>query len=139
LDGFFQGTRRALHDNGRESITITIGQLSPFSVGVLIALFERTVGLYARLININAYHQPGVEAGKKAAAAVISLQNRVLACLKRESRGLTPAEIAELAEAPEEVEAVFLICEHLAANPDRGVRKKLGSTPFDASYSWSAR
>jgi len=135
LDGFFQGTRRALHDNGRESITITIKQLSPFSVGVLIALFERTVGLYARLININAYHQPGVEAGKKAAATVISLQNKVVDCLKKATRGLAAAEIAELVGAPEEVEAVFLICEHLAANSDRGIQKSPGSTPFNACYS----
>ena len=35
---------------------------------MLIALFERAVGFYAGLVNINAYHQPGVEAGKKAAA-----------------------------------------------------------------------
>jgi glucose-6-phosphate isomerase len=139
LDGFFQGTRQALHDNGRESITITIGQLSPFSVGVLIALFERTVGLYALLININAYHQPGVEAGKKAAATVIALQDRVMECLKQEARALKPAEIAELIESPEEVETVFLICEHLAANPDRGVRKTLGSTPFNSQYLRPAR
>ena len=44
-------------------------------VGGLIALFERAVGLYATLINVNAYHQPGVEAGKKAAAAVLARQS----------------------------------------------------------------
>ena len=38
----------------------------PFHVGLLIALYERAVGFYATLVNINAYHQPGVEAGKKA-------------------------------------------------------------------------
>lgn len=32
---------------------------------MLIALFERAVSFYASLVNINAYHQPGVEAGKK--------------------------------------------------------------------------
>ena len=71
LAGFLLGTRQALHESGRESITITIQEVSPFSVGVLIALFERAVGFYASLVNINAYHQPGVEAGKKAATAVI--------------------------------------------------------------------
>jgi glucose-6-phosphate isomerase len=34
----------------------------------VIALYERAVGLYAELVDINAYHQPGVEAGKLAAA-----------------------------------------------------------------------
>ena len=43
-------------------------EVNAFSVGLLIALYERTVGYYATMIGINAYHQPGVEAGKKAAA-----------------------------------------------------------------------
>ncbi len=86
LQGFLLGTRQALHENGRESITITIKEVSPFSVGLLIAFFERAVGLYASLININAYHQPGVEAGKKAAAAVIDLQRKVLQLSDREAR-----------------------------------------------------
>ena len=33
--------------------------MTPRSVGALIALYERAVGLYASLVNINAYHQPG--------------------------------------------------------------------------------
>src|SRR6185369_17529275 len=72
LHGFYQGTRSALSENGRESVTITVDAVSPRTIGALIALFERAVGLYASLININAYHQPGVEAGKKAATAVIA-------------------------------------------------------------------
>ena len=51
------------------------------SLGMLIALFERAVGLYASLVDINAYHQPGVEAGKKAAALVLELQRKLLAVL----------------------------------------------------------
>src|SRR5438132_12501596 len=53
LNGFLLGTRNALHENGRESITLTLNDVSPASVGALIALFERAVGLYASLININ--------------------------------------------------------------------------------------
>src|SRR6266446_4722571 len=37
LEGFLLGTRRALHKNGREFITITIKSVSPFSVLLLIA------------------------------------------------------------------------------------------------------
>jgi glucose-6-phosphate isomerase len=44
-------------------------------------MFERAVGLYASLIDVNAYHQPGVEAGKKAAAATLTLQKRLVALL----------------------------------------------------------
>ena len=78
LSGFYQGTRGALFDKGRESLTITVDEVSPLTVGALIALYERAVGLYASLINVNAYHQPGVEAGKKAAGAVLQLQGAIL-------------------------------------------------------------
>lgn len=77
LHGFFLGTRKALSDNGRESITVTIPEVSAYTVGMLIALFERFVGIYAHLINVNAYHQPGVEAGKKAAAEILALQKKL--------------------------------------------------------------
>ena len=59
-------------------MTITVPRVDARTVGALIALFERAVGFYATLVNINAYHQPGVEAGKKAAAAVLALQGKVL-------------------------------------------------------------
>jgi glucose-6-phosphate isomerase len=121
LFGFFQGTRAALYENGRESMTITIDRLDAFTIGVLIALFERAVGLYASLININAYHQPGVEAGKKAAGTVIDLQKSVVGLMQRERRSMTAGEIAGLLKRPEEAEMVFAILRHLAANPDRGI------------------
>jgi glucose-6-phosphate isomerase len=121
LFGFFQGTRTALYDMGRESMTITVDRVDARSIGVLIALFERTVGLYASLVNINAYHQPGVEAGKKAAGVVISLQKAVVELLTAEKREMTVGEIAETLGRPEDTEAVFAILRHLAANPDRGV------------------
>lgn len=54
-----QGTRSALYANGRESITVTVEEVTPRSVGALIALYERAVGIYASLVNVNAYHQPG--------------------------------------------------------------------------------
>lgn len=54
-----QGTRSALYANDRESITVTVQEVTPKSVGALVALYERAVGIYASLVNINAYHQPG--------------------------------------------------------------------------------
>ncbi len=135
LEGFFLGTRQALHENGRESITLTIKTVSAFSVGVLIALFERAVGLYASLININAYHQPGVEAGKKAAAAVIELQRKALNYLiEKKGHALTSAQIASGIGAHDGFETVFKVCEHMALNPDHGIKKTLGKTPFEATY-----
>ena len=55
----WQGTRSALFSNKRESITLTINDVTPATVGAIIALYERAVGLYAALVNVNAYHQPG--------------------------------------------------------------------------------
>jgi glucose-6-phosphate isomerase len=136
LQGFLLGTRRALAENGRGSITITLPDTSPRSVGMLIALYERTVGLYASLVGINAYHQPGVEAGKKAAAAVLVLQGRILAELRAKNGSFRSAEeIATAIGAEEETETVFKVLEHLAANPDHGVRRKAGATFSEATYA----
>ena len=68
LSGLLQGTRRALSENGRDSITITVPDVTPKSVGALIALYERAVSIYACLVNICACRRPGVGAGKEAAA-----------------------------------------------------------------------
>ncbi|HAX77370.1 MAG TPA: glucose-6-phosphate isomerase [Cyanobacteria bacterium UBA11372] len=120
LSGFLQGTRQALYENHRDSITVTIPQVNPRTVGALIALYERAVGLYGFLVNINAYHQPGVEAGKKAAAAILELQKRVVQVLREEGTPLSLAQIAEKAGATDQIEAIYKILRHLAAN-DRSV------------------
>ncbi len=135
LDGFIQGTRRALYENGRQSVVITLAEVSPFAVGVLIALFERAVGYYASLININAYHQPGVESGKKAASTVIDLQRRVLKHLRENAaKALTAEAVAQTVGAADEAEVVFNICEHLAANPVHKVVRVAGESLFEATY-----
>ncbi len=120
LSGFLQGTRQALYDNQRDSITVTIPQVNSRTVGALIALYERAVGLYASLINVNAYHQPGVEAGKKAAAVILDLQKRVVEVLQTEKTPLTLAEVADKAGASDQIEAIYKILRHLHAN-QRGV------------------
>jgi glucose-6-phosphate isomerase len=114
LHGFLLGTREALFENGRESMVITVPRVDARVVGGLIALFERAVGLYASLIGINAYHQPGVEAGKKAAASVLTLQRKVLEALT--SGPQTATQVAERADASDRVETVCLLLEHLTAN-----------------------
>jgi glucose-6-phosphate isomerase len=121
LLGFFLGTRRALYENDRESVTLTIRRVDARSVGVLIALYERAVGLYASLVNINAYHQPGVEAGKKAATAVLALQQKILAHLGE--KPMTATQVAEAIGAADEVETVYKVLEHAAANPEHGVKR----------------
>jgi glucose-6-phosphate isomerase len=120
LSGFLQGTRQALYEKQRDSITITIPQVNPRTVGGLIALYERAVGFYGSLVNINAYHQPGVEAGKKAAAVVLDLQKQVLQVLQAAKTPLSLAQIAETAAATDQIEAIYKILRHLQAN-QRGV------------------
>lgn len=132
LTGFLLGTRRALHDSGRASLTITIDEVSASSLGGLIALFERAVGFYASLVNINAYHQPGVEAGKKAAADVLALQSKTVAGLGAEARSAD--EIARAIGVADQAEVVFKILEHLAANPGRGVAREGGRGPGEARF-----
>jgi glucose-6-phosphate isomerase len=114
LHGFLVGTREALYGNDRQSMTITIRRVDARTIGALIAFFERAVGLYASLIHINAYHQPGVEAGKKAAAAMLSLQSKAHAALSHTPQ--TASQIATAIGAAESAESVCLILEHLSAN-----------------------
>lgn len=94
LQGFLLGTRRALAENDRPTLTLTVPQVDEAVLGALIALFERAVGFYATLVGINAYHQPGVEAGKKAAREILELQARVRSVLTE-----TPQPIESLSEA----------------------------------------
>jgi len=121
LSGLLQGTRRALFENHRDSITITVPEVTPKMVGALIALYERAVSIYAFMVNINAYHQPGVEAGKKAAADVLDLQNKVKDVLGKAEAPLSLTDIADQAEAAERIENIYKIVRHLDAN-GRGVK-----------------
>lgn len=135
LEGFFLGTRSALAENGRESITLTVKDVSPFVVGLLIALFERAVGLYASLVNINAYHQPGVEAGKKAAGTVIEVQRQIIAFLKSKAgQSFTVPDLAKGIGREAEIETVFKVVNHLAANPVHHISKIEGKNPFEAQF-----
>lgn len=113
LFGFLYGTRKALSERGRESMTLTVEKIDAATIGTLIALFERTVGLYASLININAYHQPGVEAGKKAASAVLDLQQKVRTWLVEHPGQTDAEEIAQGLAVPDEAETVYAILRRL--------------------------
>ncbi|GDY02002.1 glucose-6-phosphate isomerase [Planctomycetota bacterium] len=112
LDGFWQGTRKALLENGRASASLCCERLDERVLGALIALFERAVGIYAELINVNAYDQPGVEAGKKAAAEVLTLQKKLHLVLTDEMR-----DVRSLAKSvgADPADCWPILC-HLAAN-----------------------
>ena len=96
---------------------------------------QRAVGLYAELINVNAYNQPGVEAGKLAAGTVLELQAMILAHLKATpASAQTVDEIAAAIGTPEAAERIYHILEHAAANTDHGIRRIAGTNPFNARY-----
>jgi glucose-6-phosphate isomerase len=115
LQGFLRGTRSALYENGRDSITISVPAVNAFIVGALIALYERAVGFYGSLVNVNAYHQPGVEAGKKAAARILALQGKVKAALAA-AKGAPKTAEQLAAETDSDPEDVFHVLNHLSAN-----------------------
>lgn len=118
LQAFLLGTREALSGSGRANITITIDQVDARSVGMLIALFERAVGLYANLLGINAYHQPGVEAGKKAATETLKIRAAALAALaKAGGKPLTAAQVCEEIALEGREELVFKVLLHVSSNP----------------------
>ncbi|RMG46388.1 MAG: glucose-6-phosphate isomerase [Acidobacteria bacterium] len=125
LLGFLLGTRRALLEDGRRVLAIVLPSLDARRLGGLIALYERAVGLYASLVRVNAYNQPGVEAGKKAAAGILDLQRRLLETLSAE-RGAarSAAEWASRVGMPEMAFEAGWVLERLAATGRGGVARE---------------
>ncbi len=117
LNAFMLGTKKALESHGKHTMTLTVPEVTAYHVGQLIAVFERAVGIYASLININAYHQPAVEFGKKAAGGLIQVKNASLEALRAGGDALTAEELA--ARIGAESEDVFRLMLHSASNcPD---------------------
>ena len=118
LQAFLLGTREALSGSGRANITITLQQVDARAIGMLIALFERAVGLYANLLGINAYHQPGVEAGKKAASETLKIRAAALAALARsKGKWFSARQVCEEIALEGREELVFKVLLHVSANP----------------------
>ena len=138
LHGFYMGTRDALSEKGRNSITITVERISTESISGLIALYERAVGLYASLVGINAYHQPGVEAGKKAAGKAIDLSLEIVKALKGASGdSLDAPSLATRIGQPEKAELVYKLANHLAANPNKGITKSSDEFWYRSTFAYS--
>jgi glucose-6-phosphate isomerase len=70
LHAFKDGLANALRRKRRPVIEIVVETLDAFTLGMLIALYERVVAVYAELIHINAFHQPGVQAYKLASKEI---------------------------------------------------------------------
>ncbi len=115
LSGFLQGTRKALSEEGRQNITITSKKYNIKILGSIIALFERAVGIYAEMVDINAYHQPGVEAGKLAAAEVLDSQLAIEKILS-DKTPRSVNQLESLLDKPNSSESIYWIMRHLTAN-----------------------
>lgn len=67
-----KGVTAAHSDAGIPVISICIPELSPFHYGQLIYFFETTCAITAKLMGVNPFDQPGVEAYKKEMKKEIS-------------------------------------------------------------------
>jgi glucose-6-phosphate isomerase len=66
-----RGTEIALTAAGRPNFTYLVPRISAHALGQLIYLFEFQTALSGELYGIDAFDQPGVEAGKVAAYALM--------------------------------------------------------------------
>lgn len=60
--------RGKVFSGNRPTNALMIDRLTPASLGALIALWEQKVHAQSIMLNINAFHQPGVELGKVVAS-----------------------------------------------------------------------
>ena len=117
LHGFCAGLTEALRSKNRQTISIKIPKLTVFELGMIIALYERAVAIYAEFININAFHQPGVQAYKLAATGELELKAKLDAAFKALA-GFTgdAAAVAEAAGVADDAAAVEGWLRRMAAN-----------------------
>ncbi|UCF69079.1 MAG: glucose-6-phosphate isomerase [Acidobacteriota bacterium] len=137
LLGFLLGTRRALAEDGRQVITLMLPRLDARALGGLVALYERAVGLYASLVRINAYHQPGVEAGKQAAAGVLRLQRALVEAISASTgEALSAQSWAERIGEPQHAVEALWVLEHLAFDERAGIVRE--GVPGDPAARYRA-
>ena len=87
---------------------------------MIIALYERAVAVYAELIHINAFHQPGVQTYKLTSQSIVSLLHE----LEEKLPGLcgfsgTAADIAAKLSMEKQEDSIAGILAKLADNHDK--------------------
>ncbi len=132
LNAFMMGTEKALATAEKSSMTITVPEINEYYIGMLIALYERAVGFYGIYTNINPYHQPAVEFGKKAASEIIDIKNKIMELLdKNHNKEYSSKDIA-VEIGCSNVRTVVKILAHLAENNQISTE---GQDVFTATYS----
>ncbi|MGL5159700.1 MAG: glucose-6-phosphate isomerase, partial [Acinetobacter junii] len=64
------------YEGNQPSSTILLKELNPYSLGMLIAMYEHKVFVQSVLWNINPFDQWGVEKGKEIASQLLPVLNR---------------------------------------------------------------
>ncbi len=120
LHGFQEGLATALRLKSRQFINIKIEAGDAFNLGMLIALYERAVAVYAEFININAFHQPGVQAYKLAANVILRLREQLMQELMElgEFSGTAAELVGKLELTENEVEIAGLLDKAALSCPD---------------------
>ncbi|QSH40553.1 glucose-6-phosphate isomerase [Lentisphaerota bacterium ZTH] len=133
LHGFKEGLSAALRSKGRQVIDIRIDEICEYSLGMIIALYERAVAVYAEFININAFHQPGVQAYKLAARSILELREKMLdKVIEMDGFSGTAAALsAEIGMADDEIEIGGLLDKAAINCPDEIVSRE-----YDAEKGW---
>lgn len=93
LQALLLGSRRALQSAGRPVAVLTVPKLDAYVIGGLVACFEGVVAALGELSGLNAFDQPGVEAGKRASREVIAARDRLMDRLSDVPR--TAAELVD--------------------------------------------
>ena len=122
------GTQHALSEVGQVVVSIRVPVLNEAALGALIALLERTVSLTAEFLDINAYDQPGVEAGKIEARAQLSTMKHIAQELSE-----VPLTARELATSLGlDAASAWRICHHLSGQGKATLIP--GKTPSDDRF-----
>ncbi len=140
LFGFLQGTRRALTESGRESLTLTVETVDAADHRQA----HRPLRARRRLLRLARRHQrlpPARRRGREeggADGARAGGEGPRRAPAPHAGKDLDLAAVAKAA-GTEDLETVFWILRHLAANPWRGLTVSVpaGKGVFDATYRLS--
>ena len=136
LHGFLYGLAAALESKKRPVITMEISTVSPANLGALIALYERAVAIYAEFININAFHQPGVQAYKLAAKGMLQAREQLFGNLKNRPVTGSAAELAACTGLGDKVPVVAGWLNRAVANPaEYSVERKFSTDINDWVYT----
>ncbi len=97
-----QATEYALVQAGRPCLTVRFPEISPYTIGQFIYLFEATTSFTGGLFNIDTYDQPGVELGKDATLALMGKRGEY-------KEGLTYEKFAEIIKTETKINENYLV------------------------------